>query len=71
MHRNAVRLYLPVPHVGHRTCSAESSLDCSRQPNDRARSWRYPESVALYQPEDLDLLERTLMGVLSVGLPPS
>jgi hypothetical protein len=27
--------------------------------------------VALYQPEDLDLLERTLMGVLSVGLPPS
>ncbi len=24
-----------------------------------------------YQPEDLDLLERTLLGVLSVGLPPS
>lgn len=25
----------------------------------------------VYQPEDLDLLERTLLGVLSVGLPPS
>ncbi len=24
-----------------------------------------------YQPEDLDLLERTLLGVLSIGLPPS
>ena len=24
-----------------------------------------------YQPEDLDLLERTVLGVLSVGLPPS
>jgi hypothetical protein len=27
--------------------------------------------MALYQPEDLDLLERTLLGVLSIGLPPS
>lgn len=27
--------------------------------------------MAAYQPEDLDLLERTLLGVLSVGLPPS
>ncbi|MGE3076566.1 MAG: hypothetical protein AB7N24_21070 [Dehalococcoidia bacterium] len=25
----------------------------------------------VYQPEDLDLLERTLLGVLSIGLPPS
>lgn len=27
--------------------------------------------MAIYQPEDLDLLERTLLGVLSIGLPPS
>ena len=27
--------------------------------------------MAAYQPEDLDLLETTLLGVLSIGLPPS
>jgi len=27
--------------------------------------------MASYQPEDLDMLERTLLGVLSIGLPPS
>jgi hypothetical protein len=27
--------------------------------------------VTAYQPEDLDVLERTILGVLSVGLPPS
>jgi hypothetical protein len=27
--------------------------------------------VAVYNPEDLDVIERTLLGVLSVGLPPS
>ena len=27
--------------------------------------------MAVYQPEDLDVLETTLLGVLSIGLPPS
>jgi hypothetical protein len=27
--------------------------------------------MTAYQPEDLDVLERTLLGVLSIGLPPS